>query len=110
MEQFVRVSGYNDYIALDFADAAGKIESTPFYIKEGGVVEVHWMRPSNERCENPTDYDDFNDKYLFKMEGGKLSVRWLNGPCSHMENFTRLEPIELIEWRFEYARFPKQNN
>lgn len=103
MEQAVRVSGYGDYIALDFLTTTGSIKSTPFYIKNGYQVEVHWGTPQSERCQNPRSYDDFHDKYLFKMEGGKLSVRWLNGPCSNMEQSTEVDPNDLIDWQFQYA-------
>lgn len=103
MKQSVRKSGYGDYIALDFLTENGNIKSTPFYITNGQQIEVHWSTPSSERCENPQSYDDFHDKYIFKMEDGNLSVRWLNGPCSHMEQFTRVEAEELIDWRFQFA-------
>ncbi len=101
--QAVRVSGYKDYIALDFLEG-NKITSTPFYISNGQQIECHWSRPSSERCENPIDYDDYNDKYLFKMEGGELFVRWLNGPCWHMESWSKVNPYELVDWKFQYVR------
>lgn len=102
--QQVRKSGYGDYIALDFLTINGDIKCTPFYIKNNQQIEVHWMRPSSERCERPISYDDFNDKYLFKMENGKLLVRWINGPCSHMEQFTEVVAHDLIDWNFQHAR------
>jgi hypothetical protein len=100
--QEVRQSAYKDYIALDFTEG-GKIISTPFYIREGEQAEVHWPRPSNEQCKNPAHYDDYHDTYLFKMEGGELFVQWTNGPCSHMEIWDKLNPSELVDWKFQYA-------
>jgi len=103
MKQILRKSGFGDYIAVDFVDSYGNILKTPFYISNGREVEVHWGRPSNERCENPINYDDFVDKYLFRMINGELFVRWLNGPCSHMEQFDKLEAANLLDWKFQYA-------
>lgn len=102
MKQTVRISGFGDYIALDFiSDNNEKIE-TPFYIKNNKTVEVHWARPSDERPSNPIDYDDFYEKYVFKMENGLLSVAWLNGPCP-IPTYNKLEPTDLVDWRFQYA-------
>lgn len=101
-KQVVRKSGFNDYIALDFLDKDGKIIATPFYIKEGGSVEVHWGRPSSERCGNQTRYEDFWDRYEFKMKDGKLKVAWLNGPCFEPK-YSELNPNELIDWQFQYS-------
>lgn len=103
MKQEVRRSGYGDYIALDFMDEDGRITATPFYITDGKSVEVHWGTPSSEQPVNPLTYDDFHDIFLFKMVNGELLVRWLNGPCAHMKVFTKVEPQELVEWRFQYA-------
>lgn len=99
----VRISSYGDYIALDFVKKSGQIESTPFYISNGKSVECHWARPSGERCDNPNAYDDWVERWQFKMEKGKLFCKWLNGPCSHMDLFDELNPRELAEWRFEYV-------
>jgi hypothetical protein len=63
-KQEVRVSSYGDYIALDLLDKEGKIIETPFYIKEGKSVEVHWATPSSERVFNPCDYDDFFERWI----------------------------------------------
>lgn len=103
MQQSLRISGYCDYIALDFTDKKGNIEKTLFYIRNGRSVEVHWPTPSSERMQHARTYDEFNDKYLFKMVEGKLFVRWLNGPCWFMETFTEVDPQELTDWRFQFA-------
>ena len=102
MKQNVRISGYGDYIALDFIKEDKTIEKTPFYISNGKEVEVHWATPSNERSEHPTTYDEWYERYLFKMEKGELTVAWLNGPC-FKPTFTKLKPEDLIDWRFQYA-------
>lgn len=104
MENSVRHSSYGDYIAVDLINEGGKITSTPFYIKEGKTVEVWWSRPSAEQCDYPVTSDDWYDKYDFKMQNGKLFVRWKNGPCFGKGTFRELMPLELSDWKFQYAR------
>lgn len=104
MKQVVRNSHYKDYIALDFVNEDNTIANTPFYISNKQNIEVHWATPSNERPDNPSEYDDWFERYMFKMEDGKLSVAWLNGPCFGEPDFTEVKPNELIDWRFQYAR------
>ena len=101
--QKVRVSSYKDYIALDIMDKEQKILATPFYIKNGTEVEVHWAKPSNERPDNPCGLDDWYDRYMFRMKEGKLFTAWLNGPC-FTPNYTEESPQDLIGWRFQFAR------
>lgn len=102
LEQKVRVSGYNDYIALDFVNEDGVIEKTPFYISNGKEIEAHWSIPSNERVDYPNTYDEWFDRYLFKMKDGQLTVAWLSGFYSTPQ-FTNVKPIDLIDWRFQFC-------
>lgn len=104
MKQVVRRSPNGDTIYLDFLDDDNKIISTPFYISNGQSIEVHWGTPSNERCDNPMEYDDFFDRFLFKMENGDLYSEWLNGPSWISKKFSRVTGDDLIEWGFQYAR------
>ncbi len=102
LKQSVRKSGYGDYIALDFIDETGKIISTPFYISNGKSVEVHWGWPSSERAINPVTYDEWYERYLFKMKKGILTCAWLNGPCP-TPTFTKVNPEDLVDWKFKFA-------
>lgn len=103
MKQSVRKSIYRDYIAVDFVNENGIIQSTPFYITPKVNIEVHFGRPQSERCENPFEYDEWFERYLFKMENGKLLVNWLNGPMFGRGDFTEVKPNELTDWRLQFA-------
>lgn len=101
MRQSVRHSAYNDYIALDFLDDKDNIQSTPFYISNDKEVEVHWIASSNEQSDHRQD--DWRERYLFKMEDGKLYCKWLNGPQADRDAFSEVVPKELVGWKFEFA-------
>lgn len=102
MEAKVRISGYNDYIAVDMVDEQGVIHATPFYIANGRTVEVHFATPSSERAPDAVTYDEWYERWAFKMQGGELTCAWLNGPCP-VPSYSKVNPTELPDWKFQNA-------
>lgn len=98
----LRDSSYGDYVAVDMVDERGLIVSTPFYIKEGQIIEAHWPKPSNEQPKNPIHYDDFNDVFQFLMEDGYILSKWANSGLNSV--FEMMDKKDLLTWEFHKAR------
>lgn len=102
-EIVLRKSQFGDYIAVDLIDEETKLIKTIFYIQNNRMVEVHWAIPSNERVDYPVVYDEWWDRFMLKMEGGKLFCKWLNSSFLNEPKFYIVPDDQIVDFRFQYA-------